>query len=42
MHVLTKDAAEAVTPVDVQPAELIRVGDRARQPVPRQNCSHMV
>jgi hypothetical protein len=27
MLVLAKDAAEAVTPVDVQPGELIRVGD---------------
>jgi hypothetical protein len=27
MLVLAKDAAEAVTPVDVQPGELFRVGD---------------
>jgi hypothetical protein len=28
MLVLTKDAAEAVTPADIQPGEFVRVGDR--------------
>ncbi|WP_255779637.1 hypothetical protein KZZ52_42060 [Dactylosporangium sp. AC04546] len=35
MIVLVKDATEVVTPVDVQPDELVRVGDRFGQRLQR-------
>ena len=35
MLVFVKDTAEAVTPVDVQPGELVRFGDRFGQRLQR-------